>query len=234
LRTLSRTTAGSEALSDLIHIVDDDALFRKATGRLLRLHGYDIAEYESADRFLEKVGDGGGSGCILLDVRMPGLSGPDLQRRLADLDCSLPVVFLTGHGDFPTTVRAIKAGAEDFLIKPVSRRALLDSVERAIERQKAELAKAGRLKDARMLLDTLTPRERQVFEFVVRGKLNKQTAHILGIAERTIKEHRKRIFEKLSARSIADLVSLAERLGVLSDDAEAAFSGELSHLAEKP
>lgn len=220
-------------MSDLIHIVDDDALFRKATGRLLRLHGYDIAEYKSADRFLEAVGDGGGSGCILLDVRMPGLSGPDLQRRLAELDCSLPVVFLTGHGDFPTTVRAIKAGAEDFLIKPVSRQVLLDSVERAIERRKAELAKTDRLRDARMLLDTLTPRERQVFEFVVRGKLNKQAAHALGIAERTIKEHRKHIFEKLGARSIADLVSLAERLGVLSDDAETAFRGDLPHLTEK-
>jgi FixJ family two-component response regulator len=221
-----RHPVGGDALPGLVHIVDDDASFRKATGRLLRLHGYDIAEYESADRFLEQVGDLAEPGCILLDVRLPGLSGPDLQRRLAELGFTFPIIFLTGHGDFPTTVLAVKAGAEDFLIKPVPRRALLESIGRAIERQEAELPKMGWLRDARALLETLTPRERQVFEFVVRGKLNKQTAQALGITERTIKAHRHRIFEKLNAKTIADLVSLAERLGILSDDAEAANSGD--------
>jgi FixJ family two-component response regulator len=186
-----------------------------------------VAEYESADRFLEKVGERAEAGCILLDVQLPGLSGPDLQCRLAELGSPFPIVFLTGHADFPTTVRAIKAGAEDFLTKPVSRDALLESIERAIERHKAELAKAGRLRDARTLLDSLTPRELQVFKFVVRGKMNKETAYALGIAERTIKAHRGRIFEKLHAKSITELVSLAERLGILSQDAEASHSEDL-------
>lgn len=211
----------------LVHIVDDDASFRKATSRLLRHHGYNIAEYESADRFLEKVGERVEPGCILLDVRLPGLSGPDLQRRLAEFGSPFPIVFLTGHGDFPTTVRAVKAGAEDFLIKPVSRDILLDSIGRAIERHKAELAKVGRLRDARALLDTLTPRERQVLAFVARGKMNKEAAYALGITERTIKAHRGRIFEKLHAKTVADLVSMAERLGILSNDDEESHSEDV-------
>jgi FixJ family two-component response regulator len=211
----------------LVHIVDDDASFRKAIGRLLRQHGYAVAEYETGDRFLEMVREGVEPGCILLDVQLPGLSGTELQRRLGEIGSPFPIVFLTGHGDFPTTVRAVKAGAEDFLTKPVSRLALLESIGRAMERQKTEFARAGRLNDARALLDTLTPRERQVFEFVVRGRMNKQTAHALGITERTIKAHRGRIFDKLHAKTIADLVSLAERLGILSDDVEKARAGNL-------
>ena len=201
----------------MIHIVDDDASFRTAIGRLLRVHGYAVAEYQSADHFLQKVQAAAEGGCILLDVRLPGLSGPDLQARLAELGSPLPIVFLTGYGDVPTTVRTIKAGAEDFLTKPVSRPALLDSVERAFARYETERAQQEWLKGARTLLDRLTPREREVFDHVVRGKLNKQTAHALGITVRTIKAHRHRIFEKLGARTIADLVSLAERLGVLLD-----------------
>ncbi|RUM95766.1 response regulator transcription factor [Pseudaminobacter arsenicus] len=202
-------------MRQLIHIVDDDPSFRAAIGRLLRASDYEIAEYPSADSFLEQVRTGIGTGCILLDVSLPGLSGPDLQARLAELGSSLPIVFLTGHGDVPTIVRAIKAGADDFLTKPVSGSALVDSIERAFQRYYADQTQREWLSDARSLFDKLTPREREVFDHVVRGKLNKQTAHALGITERTIKAHRQHIFDKLGARTVAELVSLAERLGVL-------------------
>lgn len=202
-------------MRQLIHIVDDDTAFRAAIGRLLRAHDYEIAEYPSADSFLGQVRTGVDAGCVLLDVSLPGLSGPDLQARLAELGSPFPIVFLTGHGDVPTIVRAIKAGAEDFLTKPVSGAALLDSIARAFQRYDADQTQREWLHGAQSLLDTLTPREREVFDHVVRGKLNKQTAHALGITERTIKAHRQNIFDKLGARSVAELVSLAERLGVL-------------------
>ena len=174
---------------------------------MLRLHGYEIAEYDSADQFLAQVRAGAEVGCILLDVSLPGLSGPDLQGRLVEIGSPFPIVFLTGHGDIPTTVKAIKSGAEDFLTKPVSGQALLESIGRAIARHDAERKHQQWMRDAHARLETLTPRERQVFDFIVRGRINKQTAHALGITERTIKAHRHRIFEKLGTRSIADLVS---------------------------
>ena len=208
-------------MSQLIHIVDDDESFRAAIARLLRVHGYTVAEYASADDFLEHIPSSAEAGCVLLDVSLPGLSGPDLQARLAERGSLFPIIFLTGHGDVPMTVRAIKAGAEDFLTKPVSQQALLDSIRRAFAHYEAERPRQQWMREARSLVDKLTPREREVFEFVVRGKMNKQTAHALGITERTIKAHRQRIFDKLGARTIADLVSLAERLGILIDEPSA-------------
>jgi FixJ family two-component response regulator len=204
-------------MSRTIHIVDDDTPFRAATARLLRLRGYAVAEYPSAENFLEHAPGGGEAGCVLLDVSLPGLSGPDLQARLAKLGSLFPIVFVTGHGDVPMTVRAMRAGAEDVLTKPVSQQALVDCIERAFAHYETDHARQEWTRHARSRLDTLTPREREVFEFVVRGKINKQTAHALGITERTIKAHRQRIFDKLGARTIADLVSLAERLGILAD-----------------
>lgn len=204
-------------MSQVIHIVDDDAPFRAATGRLLRLSGYSVAEYASAEEFLDHIRRGGEPGCVLLDISLPGLSGPDLQARLAKLGPLFSIIFLTGHGDVPMTVRAMRAGAEDVLTKPVSQQVLIDSIGRALAHYETEHARQEWLRDARFLLETLTPREREVFEFVVRGKMNKQTAHALGITERTIKAHRQRIFDKLGARTVADVVSLAERLGVLAD-----------------
>ena len=218
-------------MSLLIHIVDDDDDFRAAIARLLQLHGYVVAEYPSADNFLERVRSDAEAGCILLDVGLPGLSGPDLQARLTELGSPFPIIFLTGHGDVPTTVRAIKAGAEDFLTKPVSQQALLDSIGRAFARYEVERTRREWMKGARSLLDTLTPREREVFEFVVRGRMNKQTARALGITERTIKAHRQRIFDKLGAQTIADLVSLAERLGILLDSPAADTSQASRSLA---
>ncbi len=172
--------------------------------------------YESAEQLLERLPDGSDPSCILLDVRIPGLSGPDLQDRLAGLGSTLPIVFLTGHGDVPTTVRAIKAGAEDFLIKPVAKDKLIDAIERAVTRYKATQEKSGQLNALRVLISTLTPRERQVFEQVARGKMNKEIARDLGPSERTIKAHRQRVMEKLCVESLTELVLIAERLGILA------------------
>ena len=203
-------------MSDLVYIVDDDAHFRAAVGRLLKLRGYEVAEYKSADEFLERVSEAVKPGCVLLDLKMPGLSGPELQRQLSEIGSSLPIIFLTGYADVPTTVRAIKRGAFDFLTKPVSEQTLIESIKGAFARLEAERPKNEWMNSARSRLDTLTPREREVFEYVVRGVMNKETAHKLGITERTIKAHRQRLFEKLGAKTVAELVSIAERLGLMS------------------
>jgi FixJ family two-component response regulator len=205
------------ALSDLICIVDDDTSFRAAIARLLQLRGYDVLGYESADRFLQALREGVEPACLLLDMKLPGLSGPGLQEHLSQLGSSFPIIFVTGHGDVPAAVKAIKAGAEDMLTKPVSEQALTHGIKRALANFTAERARREWLKSARSMLETLTPREREVFEYVVRGRMNKQAAHDLGITERTIKAHRHRVFEKFGAKTIADLVSLAERLGILAE-----------------
>jgi RNA polymerase sigma factor (sigma-70 family) len=208
-------------LPALIHIVDDDASFRTTTGRLLRVCGYDVVMYESAEQLLERLPDDTHPSCILLDVKMiPGLSGPELQDRLAELGSTLPIVFLTGHGDVSTTVRAIKAGAEDFLTKPVSKDKLIDAIERAVARSRAMREKSDQLTALQALISALTPRERQVFEQVARGKMNKQIALELGTTERTIKAHRQKVMEKLRAESLAELVLIAERFGILASSSE--------------
>ncbi len=203
-------------MTDLICIVDDDASFRAAIARLLQLRNYDVAQFASADDFLVEVRKGIDPDCVLLDISLPGLSGPGLQERLAELGCSFPIIFVTGFGDVPTTVRAIKAGAEDVLTKPVSEQALIDGIKSALAHLRQDRSRREWRRSAHALLETLTPREREVFECVVRGKSNKQAGRELGITERTIKAHRQRIFEKLHARTVADLVSLAERLDLLS------------------
>jgi RNA polymerase sigma factor (sigma-70 family) len=199
----------------VIHIVDDDESFRTAVARLLRVSGYQVALYDSAHRLLETP-PGTAPGCILLDVRMPGLSGPELQARLVAAGNPLPIVFLTGHGDIPTSVRAIKAGAEDFLSKPVPKKTLIDAIQRALARSEEAREQSLRLGALRALVASLTPRESQVFALVVRGKLNKQIAHELGTSERTIKAHRHAIMQKLKVASLAEAVSIAERLGLLA------------------
>ena len=204
----------------LVHVVDDDASFRTAIERRLKLAGYDVVTYASAEDLLDAGLDDAQPGCILLDVRIPGLSGPDLQGRLIARGSTLPIIFLTGHADTPTTVRAIKAGAEDFLTKPVSSEQLLDAIERALARQNATLALRGRLDAFREHVATLTQRERQVFDLIVRGKINKQVAHELGTTERTVKAHRHQVMEKMRVHSLAELVSIAERLGMLDKDSQ--------------
>lgn len=198
-----------------IYVVDDDASFRTAIERRLKLAGYDVATYPSALQLLERLPDENEPGCILLDVEIPGISGPELQGRLNELGSTLPIVFLTGHADTPTTVRTIKAGAEDFLTKPVESEQLLGAIERALARHYAVRTERHRHDDMRALAGQLTPRERQVFGLVVRGKLNKQIAHELGTTERTIKAHRQQVMEKMKVQSLAELVTIAERLGLL-------------------
>ena len=198
-----------------VHIVDDDAAFRMAIERRLRKAGYEVATYPSAQNVLDSLPSEVELGCILLDVRMPGLSGPELQHRLSELGSTLPIVFLTGHTNFPTTVQTIKAGAEDFLLKPVSSDQLFHAVERALARHEKARDRKVKLNMVRACIARLTPREREVFELIVRGQTNKQSASALGCTERTIKAHRQRVTEKLQVRSVAELVSLAERVGVL-------------------
>jgi RNA polymerase sigma factor (sigma-70 family) len=204
-------------LPGLVHVVDDDASFRTAVERRLKKAGYEVATYPSAQHLLDRLPDENGPGCILLDVRIPGLSGPELQARLSELGLTLPIVFLTGYADIPTTVQTIKAGAEDFLTKPVSSDQLLHAIERAIAHHEATRGLKSKLDVVRAHIAILTPREREVFELVIRGRTNKEVANTLGATERTIKAHRHRVMEKLQAQSLAELVSLAERVGILGD-----------------
>jgi FixJ family two-component response regulator len=197
-----------------VHIVDDDASFATAMERRLKHAGYEVATYASAQHLLDRLPSEGVPSCILLDVRMPGLSGTELQRRLSELGSALPIIFLTGHPDIPITVRAIKAGADDFLTKPVSSDDLFRAVERAIAHHEVTRGPKSKQDIARAHVAALTPRERQVFELVIRGKQNKQIALALGCTERTIKAHRHRVMEKMQVRSLPELVSLAERIGV--------------------
>ena len=203
----------------VIHIVDDDASFRTAVGRLFRESGYEIVVYESAQQLLERLADDFVPGCILLDVQIPGLSGPELQDHLIKKGSTLPIIFLTGYGDIPTSVKAIKAGADDFLTKPVAREQLLASIERAIARHERTKQQRDRVDALRFLAGKLTPRESEVFKLVILGKMNKQIAHELGTTERTIKAHRQRVMQKLQVQSLAELVSIGERIGVLSESA---------------
>ncbi|MGY3037738.1 RNA polymerase sigma factor (sigma-70 family) [Bradyrhizobium sp. USDA 4354] len=202
----------------LVHVVDDDPSFRTAIARRLRLAGYDVATYSSAEELLGHLPSGEQPACVVLDVKIPGLSGPDLQSRLIDIGSTLPIIFVTGYADTATTVRTIKAGAEDFLTKPVASEQLIDAIERAMSRQNAAQSQRGKLNAFRALVSSLTPRERQVFDLIVRGKINKQIAHELGTTERTIKAHRHQVMEKMRVHSFAELVSIAERLGLLDQN----------------
>lgn len=199
----------------LVHVIDDDASFRTAIERRLKLAGYDVATYSSAQQLLDRLPGVETPGCILLDVQMPGVNGLELQSRLIERGSILPIVFVTGYADTPATVRAIKAGAEDFLTKPVSSEELIDAIERAMAHYESARHQRNELNSFRALVATLTPRERQVFNLIVRGKINKQIAHELGTTERTVKAHRHQVMEKMQVHSLAELVSNAERLGML-------------------
>jgi FixJ family two-component response regulator len=206
-------------LAATVHIVDDDPSFRTSTGRLLQACGYAVALYESGEALLAQLPKDAGASCILLDIRIPALSGPELQARLNGMGSHLPIVFLTGHGDISTTVQVIKAGAEDLLTKPVAKDKLLAAIERAIARGRVRQEEDDKLEGLRRLASGLTPRERQVFDRVARGGLNKQIAYELGTTERTIKAHRHNLMEKLGVGSLGELVLMAERLGMLAQPA---------------
>jgi len=202
-------------LPGLVHVIDDDASFRKAVERRLKFAGYGVETYSSAQQLLDRFPDAETPGCILLDVQMPGLSGLELQNRLIECGSILPIVFVTGYADAPTIVLAMKAGAEDFLTKPASSQQLIDAIERAMARYGVALHQRSEFNSLLRLVATLTPRERQVFNLVVRGKINKLIAHELGTTERTVKAHRHQVMEKMQVDSLAELVSNAERLGML-------------------
>ena len=198
----------------VVHIVDDDASFRTSIFRLLSASGYEVAAYDSASSFLSVIANTK-PGCVLLDIQMPALNGLQLQQELAKMARGWSVIFMTGHGDIPTSVRAIKAGAEDFLSKPVSKQVLLDAIERALARHAETQQSLEQLNSLRSLISTLTPREAEVFSLMVRGKLNKQIAHQIGTSERTVKAHRQMVMKKLQVQSFAETVSIAERVGLL-------------------
>ena len=195
-----------------VYIVDDDASFRNAMERRLKHAGYEVATYVSPEHLLDPLPSDSVLGCILLDVHIPGMNGPELQGRLSELGSTMPIIFLTGYPDIPITVQAIKAGAEDVLTKPVTSAVLLAAIERAIARHEISRKLLSELDFLRGRVAALTPRERQVFDLVVRGKINKQIAFELGSTPRTIKKHRQRVMEKMGVGSLAELVLIAARL----------------------
>ena len=200
----------------IIYVVDDDASFQNAVSRLLRAGGYTVKTFASATEFLQSPPTDA-PGCLLLDLQMPGLSGLDLQDALGRSETSLPIVFLTGKGDIPTSVHAMRAGAEDFLTKPVRKELLFPAIKRALARDAKERAQRARHRELRARFDALTPREREVLAHVLSGQLNKQVAGDLGTSERTIKAHRANIMAKLEVQSVAELARLAQEEGFPSN-----------------
>jgi len=198
---------------DVVYVVDDDPSIRRSLERLFRSVGHECISFGSAAEFLEYQRRDAPS-CLVLDVRLPGLSGLDLQRELAEANAHIPIIFLTGHGGVPLSVRAMKAGALDFLTKPFHEQDLLDAVRQAIDLDDEARRQRAENSSLRQRFETLTPREREVFSLIVSGMLNKQVAGELGASERTIKSHRHQVMEKMEAASLADLVRMAEKLGI--------------------
>jgi FixJ family two-component response regulator len=207
---------GSTTMSDtrpIVAIVDDDVSIREALEPLLELSGWRVRSFECATAFLDWVAPEG-PGCLLLDVSLPDLNGLDLQARIADERPEMPIIFLTGYGDVPMTVRAMKAGAVEFLTKPFDDEFLLAAIERAIERSRVLVAERKDRKDLDARYTSLSRREREVMHLIVAGLLNKQVGGELGISEITVKAHRGRLMDKMRAASFADLVKMSEKLGL--------------------
>lgn len=201
----------------VVYVVDDDPSVRKALERLLRSAGHEAKTFASAFEFLD-FNHPETPGCLILDIRMPKVSGLELQDRLAEKGISFPIIFITGHGTVPASVKAFKAGAMDFLQKPFGERELLDAVSRGIDKHRRLRQEQREVTALLARLETLTPREREVFRLVVKGMLNKQAAFELGTTEKTIKVHRGRVMEKMDAQSLAELVRFAEKLGIRSSE----------------
>jgi FixJ family two-component response regulator len=199
----------------LVFIVDDDLSVRRSTERLIRSAGFKVLTFTSAGEFLASPRPEGPA-CLVLDVRMPGLSGMELQRELTQSGIHIPIIFITGHGDIPMSVRAMKAGAVEFLTKPFRSRSLLEAVRAAIETDRSANKARSETGELRQRYEQLTPREREVMALVVAGQLNKQVASELSTTERTIKFHRAHIMQKMGVESLADLVRMAQKLGVSS------------------
>ena len=198
----------------IVFVVDDDESVRTALKRLLKSAGHKVITFSCAEEFFDHDHRFDVSGCLVLDIRMPGLSGLELQNQMAAAGINIPIIFITGHGNVPASVRAMKAGAVDFLEKPFDDLALLDAIHRAIAKDTRAKQAQAKIREINQRVASLTPREQEVFTLVVTGMLNKQIAFELGITESTIKVHRAQVMQKMSAESFADLVRLAEKAGV--------------------
>ena len=201
------------ALKPTVFVIDDDASVRKSLSRLLRSAGYTAEMFASAEEFLGRE-HFNGIGCLLLDVQMPGLTGMDLQEELNRADYHMPIIFITGHGNIPMSVEAMKKGAVDFLTKPFDDKELLQTIEKAIEKDTHARAQYDEALEIHRHIELLTPREKEILRYVITGMLNKQIALKLDIAEKTVKVHRGRIMEKLCVDSVAELVRLAGKVGI--------------------
>jgi len=196
----------------VVFVVDDDPSIRAALDSLFRSVGLVVRSFGSAQEFLSEP-PADGPACLVVDVRLPGMSGLDLQRQLAERDTALPIIIITGHGDIPMTVRAMRAGAMEFLSKPFRDQDLLDAVQQALDRSRVLRQQQAALAQLQARFDSLTPRERQVMGRIA-GLLNKQIAYDLGLSEATVKIHRGQVMQKMDAASVADLVRMADRLGI--------------------
>jgi RNA polymerase sigma factor (sigma-70 family) len=202
----------------IVFVVDDDPSVRRAIKRLIGSVGLQVELFGSAQEFLHSERPDGPN-CLVLDIRLPGISGLEFQRELAEANIHLPIIFITGHGDVPMTVRAMKAGAIEFLTKPFRDQDLLDAVQVALERDRTRRQREGEIATLRERFESLSAREREVVAMVVSGMLNKQIAAEIGITENTVKVHRSRAMEKMQAQSLADLVKMVERLEILPENA---------------
>ena len=201
----------------VVYIVEDDASFRKSMERLIRASGYDVVAFESANSFLtqESIRH---PGCLLLDVRLPDIDGLRLQQKIIERGINLPIIFMTGHGTIPMSVQAMKNGAIDFLPKPFQTEDLLSAVVKALERDTYNVQEEVQRGKINSLINSLTPREKEIMRWIITGKLNKQIAYDLGITEKTVKVHRSRVMQKLKVSSVAELVRLTEKVNISPAD----------------